>query len=724
MIHSDICLAIVEAIKKSNRTTENEALLPWVIRFIKNFSASYRGRKSNSWSYQLSNCKLENLDNEEKRRYLTKKYNDRLLLYSKDKNNPWIIDEKEQQLIKICKKCCLEVRNALHENIHEIITHERTANPALSKKEIKRRKKYLYLVADLAHFTIAEDIETKKPTLLHLNFDQTLFEFSTLLHTDYKTIQHKLKNLHEAQQSFKNPYDYHNRLLSEPESYPAYLSTLGDKLHKFFEENCVFQFFETIWYTLSTHANLLRWISFLFILISLPLCTFSFLVLFSSVLVASYLFIRFLLSIKKTPSNLFITQEEGDVLQRIQQDIINKELYNLEFDLILEKTNHLIINPTCQDKTRHFEEENILDSLQTLQLHDSPIYKYLRGICPKIQFITLFTIKTTNIMVCGYLISWVSAIFFSIVGIASIASFIASPVGVGILIFIPLGFSLWRQLRYYQSNKNQYHEKICSLLNANCDYSYVDSEGKLSQLKLEKWKKFTCLQKEIRLLKNNIKTSLENKSFPSELRWIDALVNEHINNKNVETLIFGKKSGLFTQAKKLMYQLFSFLTGGLYGFNLCQQIAVESNLGFKLAFKLISLPIFILALPLIIINAGANFLTYHLYAEQHDRLFFAEHLDITLESLEDEKKILHYYTTILYTITSVSHGEPCEEEQEKFFHGKNQTRIVGKNKPNLSSSSQFFKHNSMPEAIPSTKSHATNLSEENLPAGLACCSLR
>ncbi len=88
-------------------------VFPWFLNFSKNFSADYRKCKSNRWDYLISIHDFKNLDtlypsNLEKRIYLIEKYNERLLFYSNDKLNPWVIDDRDENCLVLHKKEYLE----------------------------------------------------------------------------------------------------------------------------------------------------------------------------------------------------------------------------------------------------------------------------------------------------------------------------------------------------------------------------------------------------------------------------------------------------------------------------------------------------------------------------------------------------------------------------------------------------------------------------------------
>jgi hypothetical protein len=70
---------------------------------------------------------------------------------------------------------------------------------------------------------------------------------------------------------------------------------------------------------------------------------------------------------------------------------------------------------------------------------------------------------------------------------------------------------------------------------------------------------------------------------------------------------------------------------------------------------MVLLLIAIFILPLIIINAVANIITYHLNSRQQEFIFFAEHLDNKLQTLEYTRKKLHYLgASLIATIPPIN----------------------------------------------------------------------
>lgn len=119
-------IAVWNEIKKLfsfiGKSTEADQLndttaFPWFLNFSKNFSADYRKCKSNRWDYLISihdfkhsNELMKRVEKDPvyERFYLIKKYNERLLFYSKDKINPWVIDDRNDTYLVLNRKNHLE----------------------------------------------------------------------------------------------------------------------------------------------------------------------------------------------------------------------------------------------------------------------------------------------------------------------------------------------------------------------------------------------------------------------------------------------------------------------------------------------------------------------------------------------------------------------------------------------------------------------------------------
>jgi hypothetical protein len=64
-------------------------------------------------------------------------------------------------------------------------------------------------------------------------------------------------------------------------------------------------------------------------------------------------------------------------------------------------------------------------------------------------------------------------------------------------------------------------------------------------------------------------------------------------------------------------------------------------------------------LPLIIINALANLLTYHLNSRQKQRLYLLKNLDSKIEILEQANRKLLYFTAYLQLICGNESADSC-----------------------------------------------------------------
>ena len=667
MIYPKSFVAVWNSIKKipylsneaSNDPLERTAVLPWIIDFFKNFSEAYRKNKRNSWEYQISRFHFNDSNNtDEKKRYLIERFNESLLFYSEDKKNPWRIDDKNTDFIKIYKKCCCSAEQKLSNSIDVIIGAELAAG-FLCKANIQKRKKYLSDLATLAHFTIESDEKTKKPiALYHLSHKATLNEFKKLVsYSDPQSLKQKLKKFNKLKKSVTENELLIVIYLSESESIQSSLaSTISSKkIVQSTKKNIIFQFFSLIWNTLSSHANLLKWINFLLIFFSLSLNSFPVIILLVAGSALGYFALQFFFSLK-TPSafnfpNLLSSKEEETLIQHIKQDIFNNELCKNEFSVIKKQ-----IADSKVDITRLYEKlflSKITSALQVLhkiQLQQSSIYQYLIRVYPKIQFISSLVINFTNIVLYGYIVSWALSFFFSAVGALALASIISSPLGVAILILVPTTFFLTCHLKKYCSREKHYENKVFHLLNSPCEYSFINKKGEKQKIQLKKWQKFECLKEEICLLEKNISFLFEKNgasvNTPLYLLFKD-IIKYDIYKFNDQDKSQREKFPFFTKIKKTLSRFISFFAGGFYGYDLGQKIAVESSLGVRMLLKSAALPVIILTLPLAFINAIANLITYHLNARQKNLIFFAENLDSKLQNLENKRKKLHYINAFL-----------------------------------------------------------------------------
>ncbi len=462
----------------------------------------------------------------------------------------------------------------------------------------------------------------------------------------------------------------------------------------------------------------MKWISFFLTLFSLSFHLFPLIVLCVVGLAVSYLIIQCIFSFKKKSTAikpLLSSKEEQRLIQSIKQDVFNKETYEREFDLI----QHQLVNSKndIQKIYEHLislQKTDVNEVLQKLELEDSSLFQNLSQVYPKTQFIASLVINVTSTAVYGFLISWAASTFFSAIGVAALAGFIASPPVLAILISLPIAFLLIRHLIQTLSTEVHYQKKIYSLLNAPCEYTFRDLTGQKHQVKMEKWRKFECLQEEIRSLEIKINQILKENLIATDSP-LYLLFKDHCENKrdiyklNDQDKTQRKQIPLSTKVKKILNRLISFVMGGFYGYGLAQQIAIESSLGISAIIKAALLPVIIVMLPLIIINAVANLITYHLNSRQHDLIFFAEHLDSKLQILEYTRKKLHYLGASL-EVTIPPIDENNNEKQSGILEKPIQFTKTPSRSPLLQT--QFFSQPTaqVPVSNPIVSNHSNSLS--------------
>lgn len=656
----------------------NATALPWIIDFVKSFSEDYRRNKRNSWDYLLAHFPCEGLSNEkEKRRYLIEQLNASLLAHSPEKENPWVVNDRNEDFIEIKKQCCLKFDKQVQQAID--------TDPAfcsLIKSQKHHSKKYVDTLATLAHFTYKRELQNRKSiTLTHLSEEESLANFKTLLKKKYTTIEKKLKRFKQLQKIVNTkPPSIHFSKLSESVAIQLPPSSFWEQSEPFTHENPISQFFEIVWNSVSSPSNLLKWISFGFIVFAISFHFFPYIVLGIGGLAIGYFLLQCVLALTSGPEpislNLLTQEEEENLIQTIKQEVFNKERYKQELAIIQKQLRNSTIDLT--KVTEHFFACKKIDLIQfskKLQLQNSSLYQQLSQVNPKTQFIASLVVKLTSTILYGYLASWATSTLLAALGAPVVASFLASPVGVGLLILIPAVYFLIQHLRQARSKEDFYQKKIYSLLNAQCEYSFTDAEGKPQRMKLEKWKKFECLREEIRLLEIKITKLLEEKKLTPDSA-VYTLFIDHINNShrlyhpNDRDKTQRENLPFFTKVKKTLNRSFAFLAGGSYGYGLGQQIVVESSLGMKTVLKIVLLPVL---LPLIILNAIANLVTYHLNAKQRDKVFFATHLDNKLQNLEYTRKKLLYLGATLsaldppLTRDKLETTKPTETQSKQVF---------------------------------------------------------
>lgn len=279
-------------------------VFPWFLNFSKNFSAYYRKCKSNSWSHLVSIHSVENshdlllVDLNDKREYLIKKYNERLLNYSKDKSNPWVVDDRDSTYLILNKKNYLEFDKRLIYKIDEEIAKKFSCKD-LTNKEIGLEKRRLLYLVKLALLTTYKEERLEEFNSLAINCSdwQKVYEQFILLiaqKLDDASIQQKIKT-----QLKTNYRELGVQFLIEREFLSIYIvGSIWEKINKFVIKNKGMQFFYLLWSGLTSHANILNWISFLLLFFSLSLYSYPLIFIILGISLISYLTIQFFFWLK------------------------------------------------------------------------------------------------------------------------------------------------------------------------------------------------------------------------------------------------------------------------------------------------------------------------------------------------------------------------------------------------------------------------------------------
>lgn len=642
---------------------------PWFLNFSKNFSADYRKCKSNRWDYLISIHDFENLnefdtsverDSAYKRFFLINKYNERLFFYSKDKANPWIIDDRDETCVVLHKKNYFEFENKLAFIIDEEI-EKKIASNILTEKYIQLEKKRLSQLAKLALLkTIKEEcLEDTSSTISCLDSQIAIDQFRSLIAQEINatSIQSEINKIKKLQEKLNK--ELHVHFLKETETVRIYsIISIWEKINKFVIKNKSMQFFSVLWYGLSSHANLLNWISLLLLFFSFSLYSYPIIFLLLGISLTSYLIFRIFYLVKKD-SVIFpnlATKEAEKILEVLKIEIFNEEKNKNEFKLFQEivfnlSKKKLNINDFLSSISSI--QKNLYPiNLSSLNIQESKLYQYLTEVYPKTQFIASLTINLTSIVLYTYLLTWAlhSVLFF--IGMLSLATLIASPLAVGILILTAATFFSISHLCEFRAREDFYERTILNRIKEKCEYYFKDKYGKQQIIRIEKWKKFEYLQDNIEFLEWEFRIFFEKNKLNNLDKKFYSLFNSYVFNKNVYTSynqdkVLGDSTARFRKFKKFLNRSFAFFGGGFYGYNLTQQIVWKSNLGIHTLVKTLTLPIALIFIPLIIINGIANFITYHLHSRQRSRFEMVKNLDSRLEVLEQTNKKLLYLATLL-----------------------------------------------------------------------------
>ncbi len=650
------------AVDQLNDTT----IFPWFLNFSKNFSADYRKCKSNRWVYLVSIHDFKNLDtlypsNLEKRLYLIEKYNERLLFYSNDKLNPWVIDDRDANCLVLHKKEYLEFEKNLAFLI-EAELEKKLARKILAEKDLSLERKRLTNLAQLALLKTCKeetcDAFIFSSSINDSEYQATIAEFNRLITQEVNSafIKNEIKKIKRQQEKIAKELYVH--FVKETETIRIYtITSIWEKINQFVLKNKPLKFFSFLWYGFSSHASLLNWISFLLLFFSLSLYSYPIIFLMLGVSLASYLIFRIFYLVK----NDFVifpniaTDEAKQILELIKIEVFNEEKNKNEFKLIHE----IVYDLSRKNLNLNEFIKSILNIqknfdpiyLPPINIQESKLYQYLIEVYPKTQFLASLTINLTSVLLYTYLLSWAIQSVLLLVGAVSLATFIASPIVVGVLILIVAAFFLISHLCEFCAREDFYQRTILNKLNEMCEYHYKDEYGGRQIIQVEKWKKFEYLESNFNFLELVYKSFFEANKLDSLNNKFYSVFNNCILKKTVyscdQDKVSGGSSPGFKRFKKFLNRTFAFFGGGFYGYNIGQQIVWKSNLGLHIAIKILTLPIFFIFLPLIIISGIANFLTYHLHSRQQRRFEMLNNLDSRIELLEQVNKNLLFLTTLL-----------------------------------------------------------------------------
>lgn len=665
---------------------------PWFLNFFNNLSEDHRKCKSKKWDYLISIHRFNpfiEYDPINQRSHLIKRYNERLLVYSKDKINPWVIDERDNIFLTLNKKKYLEFDNKLNFIIDEEIAKKLSCKD-LTKKEILFEKKCLLDLVKLALLKTfkEESIEEFNDLTINCQDWQEVYEnFIQLISLELNdvAIQHEIKN------QLKNNYrEFYSKFLREKESVKIYsFNSVWEKVNKFVIKNKAMQFFYLIWSGCTSHANLLNWISFFLIFFSLSLYSYPIIFLILGLSLVTYLVIRLLFLIKKDTTLLpKINENEAELLlEAIKSEVYNEEK-NKEFKLI-----RAIVNESFK---KNINIKNFIYSVSTIQkksdpiylpvinIRESQLYQYLTEVYPKTQFIASLTINLTSILFYTYLLAWAIQSFLTVLGAISLAAIISSPITVGALILITASFFLIAHFCEFRAREDFYERTILNRMDEKCEYSFKNTEGRKEVIQIEKWKKFEYLQDNICFLELRFKNFFEKNSLDTLNNQFYSLFNSYIVKKNVYNSCdqegLGGLDSFLKILKEFSNRFFAFFGGGLYGYNLTLQIVWKSKLGLHILVKVLTLPILLTFIPLIIINGIANLVTHHFHSRQQNRFEMVKNLDSKLEILEQTNRNLLYLAALL----DLEFKHSVDSNDNVYIHPKTQSDLF------LSSGSKYF----------------------------------
>lgn len=214
--------------------------------------------------------------------------------------------------------------------------------------------------------------------------------------------------------------------------------------------------------------------------------------------------LRFFLS-KKTAKNQVDYNQKPKFLLNLKQDISDR--------LILEKTNaeiksifsslmaqhSLIAQQSCQlegqacetqalnsvkkDISQIFVGKSIFQNLQKSN-RSSRIVQRLRQPLFVRYFLASCIIEVTVSVICGATGVWIASIFFNAIGLASVASIVGGPVGLGVLILLIASCLLFRHLIKRLSEERAYAKQLNGQLNTKVSALPILEEQKIEEQKI------------------------------------------------------------------------------------------------------------------------------------------------------------------------------------------------------------------------------------------------
>jgi hypothetical protein len=324
-----------------------------------------------------------------------------------------------------------------------------------------------------------------------------------------------------------------------------------------------------------------------------------------SLFLGTYLLLQLFFLVKKDSQTLtpkIMTSEAEKLLECVKLEVMNEEKNKNLTDLLYQH----IVNLTKND-SRFSHYVNAVTIIQkkinlnyplNINLENASIYQYLTEVYAKTQFISSIIINLTGVLLAIYLLTWAAHSFLIIISAIGLASLIASPIAVGIVILVATSFFLIRQLLEFRAREDHYQQSILILLNEKCEYTFKDVLGKTYAIEIEKWKKFEYLQKQIELLEQEIKLYIDNKLIDSTMKQFyfsfgRYFIKESIYKDNDGDKLSGDATSFFKKVKKCLNRLFALLGGGLYGYNLTQQIVWKSRLGIGVFSKVVAIPLLV-----------------------------------------------------------------------------------------------------------------------------------